>query len=121
MPRTAPIVTVYCAAALLSVAMLALWPAGTQRLLVVVPSSKTAHQLLTSGTHQYAFHLIAGSDARIVDQVSPNSFIIATPENVSAAFVRQLYRDGALLVINAAGDFGCSGIQKTTPFRSEVS
>ncbi|WP_262694425.1 hypothetical protein [Kordiimonas aquimaris] len=121
MLKTTPILVLYCVTVLLCLGALMLWPTGTQRLLVVVPQGENAHSALLSTADQYAFSMIAGTSARVVDQVSSNSFIIATPENVSAAFVRHLYGAGALVVVNAAGDFGCVGTQKPASFRRELS
>lgn len=81
---------------LLILAGIQLWPKQESLWLVVV--SPTDH-------HTSAFELLHGTSSRIVDIVDDNMVIIRPSANMKP---EDLYRKGALLVVNAAARYGCS-------------
>lgn len=126
------IVILYAGLIFVALMIVSVWPVGADRLLVVMPGQAAAKSMspstvsLNQASHHKIYTALSGSDARVIDQVSSSSFIVAVPrgsmtaKGASTDFIRTLYGNGALLVINAAGDFGCGSPQKAPSFRSET-
>jgi hypothetical protein len=112
------IVTAYCAVIFSALLLLLFWPANTDRLLVIVSANiKSDVPLLGLGGDQRLYAALDGIDARVVEQVNNHSFIIAIASEKSGEIASQLMSNGAVLVVNAKGDFGCSGSLERPSFR----
>lgn len=119
MSKNFKIVSVYCASVFLALLALIFWPANTDRLLVVVPGvDASQNSRFAQSAHQYIFAALANTDARVVGQVGDQSFIVATTPDMAAGLAKILYENGAYIVVNAQGDFGCSGKALSPSFRS---
>lgn len=88
-----------------------LWPAQGDKLLVVVPNSDTY-----SADHRL-YGMLEDTDAKVLNRLSGNRFIITGPESDLAG---KLYNRGALLVIKADPTLWCGWQDSTVrdaPFR----
>lgn len=107
----------YVVATFVALLALTLWPHNTDKLLVFVPAA-SADGVSASATQdaQY-FSITADSDVRLLSKIGRSGYVIAVPDRGGNAVVKQLYRNGAFLVLNAANLDGCGGTENGSAFR----
>ncbi len=124
--------TWYCCASIGMLLVLALWPFDSEKLLVVMPvasaSAPDTHVVIGPQTEdraagikatsdQAVFSLLSGTNAQVLTKLGDQSFIVTASGADTSNIIKQLYQNGAFLVLNAAGLGGCGNTESATSFR----
>lgn len=108
----------YVALSLTAIAVLALWPFSSERLLVIMPGS-TAHaaEQIELVSDQRMYSIVTDSGVQLIEKLGRRSFVVTAPDGEGADVIDRLYQNGAFLVLNAAGLGGCGEAESPNGFR----
>lgn len=104
--NTGTSLTIHLCVGFLTLAAVALWPPTSGRILVVTFQE-------TSGRDFWA--ILHDTEGRVVEVIDDH---LAVVESSEPGFARKLMKNGALLLMNPAGAYGCGQLGRST-FRKE--